>query len=58
MKFEDLKKDFPKMPEEMRTMIEKEVEKQVKTEQMPFATGRNAVRHDRVCRSPHVPYAA
>ena len=40
MKFEDLKKDFPKMPEEMRTMIEKEVEKQVKTEQMPFATGR------------------
>lgn len=42
MKFEDLKKDFPKMPEEMRTMIEKEVEKQVKTEQMPFATGRKA----------------
>lgn len=30
MRFEDLKHDFPKMPEEMRAMIEKEVEKQIK----------------------------
>ena len=29
MKFEDLKHDFPKMPEEIRVMIEKEVKKQV-----------------------------
>ena len=27
MKFEDLKYDFPKMPEEIRVMIEKEVKK-------------------------------
>ncbi len=33
MKFEDLKHDFPKMPEEIRVMIEKEVKKQVKTQQ-------------------------
>lgn len=30
MRFEDLKHDFPKMPEEMRAMIEQEVEKQVR----------------------------
>ena len=32
MEFENLKYDFPKMPEEMRNMIEKEVAKQIKTE--------------------------
>lgn len=32
MRLEDIKYDFPNMPEEIRTMIEKEVEKQVKTE--------------------------
>lgn len=30
MKLEDIRYDFPKMPKEMRTMIEKEVEKQIK----------------------------
>ena len=42
MRFEDLKYDFPKMPEEMRTMIEREVEKQVKTEQPRFQRRRKA----------------
>ena len=42
MRFEDLKYDFPKMPQEMRTMIEKEVEKQIKTEQVSFSNGRKA----------------
>ena len=36
MKFEDLKYDFPKMPEEIRVMIEKEVKKQVKTQQPQY----------------------
>lgn len=31
MRLEDMKQDFPKMPEEMRKMIEQEVKKQVKT---------------------------
>ena len=39
MRLENIKYDFPKMPEEMRSMIEREVEKQVKTEQPRF--GRN-----------------
>lgn len=39
MKFEDLKYDFPKMPEEIRAMIEKEVTRQVKT-QPPQGKGR------------------
>ncbi len=39
MRLENIKYDFPKMPEEMRSMIEREVEKQVKTEQPKF--GRN-----------------
>ncbi len=41
MKFEDLKYDFPKMPEAIKNMIEKEVERQIKTEQMPLK-GRTA----------------
>lgn len=36
MEFESLKDNFPKIPEEMRAMIEKEVDKQVKKEQVPI----------------------
>lgn len=36
MRLDDLKQEFPKMPEEMRAMIEREVEKQVKTEHVQF----------------------
>lgn len=43
MRLEDMKYDFPKMPEEMRTMIEKEVAKQVKTERPQFGKGKRAV---------------
>ena len=32
MEFKHLKQDFPKMPEEIKTMIENEVKKQLKTE--------------------------
>lgn len=32
MRFENLKHDFPEMPEEIRTMIRREVEKQIKAE--------------------------
>ena len=39
MRLEDLKQEFPTMPEEMREMIEREVEKQVKTEQPQFRRG-------------------
>ena len=42
MNFENIKYDFPKMPEEMRTMIEKEVKRQIETEQMPVQNGRKA----------------
>lgn len=31
MKLENLKRDFPEMPEEIRIMIEQEVQKQLKT---------------------------
>ena len=31
MRLEDMEQEFPQMPEEMRTMIEREVEKQVNT---------------------------
>ncbi len=31
MRLEDIKNEFPKMPEDMRAMVEREVEKQVKT---------------------------
>ncbi|MCI8860378.1 MAG: DUF4367 domain-containing protein [Lachnospiraceae bacterium] len=43
MRLEDMKYDFPKMPEEMRTMIEREVTKQVKTERPQFGKGKRAV---------------
>lgn len=43
MKFEDLKYDFPKMPEEIRVMIEKEVKRQIKT-QTPQLKGRKRVK--------------
>lgn len=36
MEFEDLKYDFPKMPEEMRIMVEKEVKKQLQTKQTSY----------------------
>ncbi len=36
MQYENIKYDFPKMPEKMRDMIEREVEKQVKTEYPQF----------------------
>lgn len=36
MRLDDLKYEFPKMPEEMKEMIEREVEKQVKTEYPQF----------------------
>ena len=39
MRLEDLKQEFPTMPEEMREMIEREVEKQVKTEHPQFRRG-------------------
>ena len=46
MQYENLKYDFPKMPEEMRDMIEREVEKQVKVKQQGrkrrFAFGKIA----------------
>ena len=35
MRFEDLKHDFPKMPEEMRAMIEKEVESPLRIQKYP-----------------------
>lgn len=40
MRLEDLKYEFPEMPKEMREMIEREVEKQVKTESPQFQRGR------------------
>ncbi|MEY8389921.1 DUF4367 domain-containing protein [Lachnospiraceae bacterium 45-W7] len=40
MRLEDIKYDFPKMPKEMRDMIEREVEKQIKVEQPQFAKNR------------------
>lgn len=43
MRFEDLKCDFPKMPEEIRVIIEKEVEKQVKTEHAQLSNRKRAV---------------
>lgn len=42
MRLENMKYDFPKMPEEMRTMIEKEVNKQVTIEQPQFRKNRRA----------------
>ena len=36
MGFEQLNYDFPNMPKEMRTMVEREVEKQIKTEHRKF----------------------
>ena len=36
MRLDDLKEEFPKMPEEMKAMIEREVEKQIKTERVQF----------------------
>lgn len=36
MRLDDLREEFPKMPEEMRAMVEREVEKQVKTEHVQF----------------------
>lgn len=29
MRLDDLKQDFPQMPEELRTMVEREVQKQI-----------------------------
>lgn len=43
MRLEDIKYDFPKMPEDMRIMIQKEVEKQVKTERPKFGKGKFAM---------------
>lgn len=43
MEFEKLKHDFPEMPEEIRTMIRKEVEQQVTSEQ-PKRRSRKAAR--------------
>lgn len=43
MRFEDMKYDFPKMPEEMRTMIEMEVKKQIKTGDTQLHKGKWAV---------------
>ncbi len=43
MRLEDLKYEFPEMSEEMRAMIEREVEKQVKTERPQFQKSRRAV---------------
>lgn len=47
MRLDDMKYEFPKMPQEIRDMIEQEVEKQVKTEHPQFkrfgkAAGRTA----------------
>ncbi len=36
MRLDDLKEEFPKMPEGMKAMIEREVEKQIKTERVQF----------------------
>ena len=36
MEFENLKYDFPKMPEEMKIMVEKEVKKQLQTKQTSY----------------------
>lgn len=47
MKLENLKYEFPEMPEEIRVMIEKEVEKQIKTEQMPMKGRKRGSRADR-----------
>lgn len=43
MRLEDLKYEFPEMSEEMRAMIEREVEKQVKTERPQFQKSHRAV---------------
>ena len=43
MEFEKLKHDFPEMPEEIRTMIRKEVEQQVTSEQ-PKRRSRKTAR--------------
>ena len=40
MRLDDLKYEFPKMPKEMKEMIEREVEKQVKTEYPQFKKNR------------------
>lgn len=40
MRLDDLRQEFPKMPEEMKEMIEREVEKQVKTEHPKFNRNR------------------
>ncbi len=40
MRLENIKYDFPKMPQEMRSMIEREVDKQVKTEQPQIIKNR------------------
>lgn len=42
MRLEDMKQEFPKMPEDMRTMIEKEVAKQIKS--TPIHTQRRTKR--------------
>lgn len=44
MRLDDLRQEFPKMPEEMRAMVEQEVEKQVKTERPQFGRRRTAVK--------------
>ena len=44
MDYENLKYDFPKMPEEMRNMIEKEVAKQIKTGKQHPGTRKTAGR--------------
>lgn len=45
MRLEDMKHDFPSMPEEIREMIEREVDRQVKTERPEFQRrGRAAGR--------------
>ena len=40
MRLENIKYDFPKMPEEMKNMIEREVEKQIRTEQPKIVKNR------------------
>lgn len=42
MRLENLKYEFPAMPEDMKEMIQQEVEKQVKTEYPRFQRGRKA----------------
>lgn len=44
MGFEHLKYDFPKMPDEIRTMIEAEVARQVKIEKPSFQSRKAAGR--------------